>query len=72
MPSEYKYTPKTDPEYIPPEDVVPIIRCKDCGLYYYAYNRVSEEREWTCAVSGEHRSKDDFCSRAIPKEREDD
>lgn len=48
-----------------------IIRCEDCGLYYYAYNRVSEEREWTCAVSGEHRSKDDFCSRAIPKEEED-
>lgn len=53
------------------EDVVHVIRCENCDHYYYADNRVPEERDWVCAISGKPKNKDDFCSRAIPKEEED-
>ena len=48
----------------PAEDVAPVIRCKDCRFYWYADNRVPDEREWVCATDGLTRPKLWYCADA--------
>lgn len=47
---------------IPPADVAPVVRCRDCKHYYFADNRVPQEQRYICDISGEIWKPDDFCS----------
>lgn len=47
---------------IPPADVEPVVRCRDCKEYYFADNRVPDEQVWVCSFLGRVMRHDDFCS----------
>ena len=46
---------------LPPADVMPVVRCKDCVHFYFPDNRVPEEQEWVCELYGP-RNETDYCS----------
>lgn len=48
----------------PSEDIVPVVRCKDCR--YYKYTTISEQME--CIRQTAYRKPDDFCSRGERKD----
>lgn len=65
-------------QYFPEDDVVPVVRCKDCR---YSRPRIAAEKEVLrenvvicTAISGEYITKweDDFCSEGVRKEAETD
>ena len=41
-----------------------IIRCRDCKHYYFADNRIPQERRYTCELYGDRWQPDDYCSSA--------
>ena len=41
-----------------------IIRCRDCKHYYFADNRIPQERRYTCDLDGDRWSPDSYCSFA--------
>ena len=45
-----------------------IIRCRDCKHYYYADNRIPQERMCVCDLDGERWSPDSYCSFAERRE----
>lgn len=65
-------------QYFPEDDVVPVVRCKDCR---YSRPRIAAEKEVLrenvvicTAISSEYFTKweDDFCSEGVRKEAETD
>ena len=45
-----------------------IIRCRDCKHYYYADNRIPQERMCVCDLDGDRWSPDSYCSFAERRE----
>ena len=45
-----------------------IIRCKDCKHYYYADNRIPQERRYSCDLDDDRWKPEDFCSFAERRE----
>lgn len=41
-----------------------IIRCRDCKHYYYADNRIPQEKRYSCDLDGDRWKPDSFCSFA--------
>lgn len=39
-----------------------VIRCRDCKHYYFADNRIPQERRYVCDLDGDRWMPDSFCS----------
>lgn len=48
-----------------------IIHCRDCKHYYFADNRIPQERRYVCDIGGEVWQPDDYCSYAERREVEE-
>ena len=57
-------------EAIPPADVVPVVRCRDCKHYEYMDNRIPSEKDWICCLSDFVVKQDDFCSFGVRREED--
>jgi hypothetical protein len=49
-------------------DITPVVHCSECDNYYYADNRIPNQRAWTCSEYGDV-SPDWFCGGGIKRKK---